>query len=371
MKRSSEVSEINPKRSKKPEEKHRCFALFIGYLGKGYFGMQKQLDPQGRETVKTIEGEFEKTLVESGWLDPVMLEGNLNWSRAARTDKGVHAVMNVVACNLKDTGDLPERIAALNILLEPKNIKVFFAHKVVARFDARMQCDRRRYEYLIPYTFPAESSLKFPTDFRARLNSALSVFLGTHNFHNFTSGTRADDPAVNRLIYSAGIQEVAGYESSHVKLVIEGQSFLLNQIRKIAASVLEVLLGLIDEDELRSYLRPEVCRHLRMAPGEGLLLDRLHFDGYDKYKCNYKEMLPIEWSITENKQVVDQFKAEVVYPEVISSLPVIFEQWASENFLESYSKIYQVGTDVSYTCVALLREIFVSIAGGPCFNNLE
>jgi tRNA pseudouridine38-40 synthase len=204
-----------------------------------------------------------------------------------------------------------------------------------------MQCDRRRYEYLIPYTFPEESTVKFPEDFRAKLNSALAIFVGTRNFHNFTSGIRPDDQSVNRLVYSAQIHDVSGFEGSFVRMVIEGQSFLLNQIRKIVASVLEVLLGLIDEDELRSYLSPDVNRNLRMAPGEGLLLDRLHFDGYDKYKCNYKDMLPIEWSIVENRDVVDNFKTEIVYPEVTGSLPRIFEKWIRENFIESYSKNFE------------------------------
>jgi tRNA pseudouridine38-40 synthase len=338
-----------PKRPKKPEEKHRCFAVFIGYLGNGYFGMQKQLDAHGQEAVKTIEGEFEKALVASGWLDPVLLEdsASLNWSRSARTDKGVHAVFNVVGCNLKESEQVSSRITALNKLLEGQGIRAFFAHKVTARFDARMQCDRRRYEYLIPHTFPTASSLQFPEDFRAKLNSALSVFVGTHNFHNFTSGIRPEDPSVNRLIYSASIREVVGYEDTHVKLVIEGQSFLLNQIRKIVASVIEVLLGKIDEDELRSYLKPEVRRNLRMAPGEGLLLDRLHFDGYDKYKCNYKDMLPIEWSITENKDVVESFKQGVVYPEVTGCLPRIFEKWARENFIENYTKNFEAPAEDS------------------------
>ena len=331
---------IPAKRAKKPEERHRCFALFLGYLGTGYHGMQKQLDGQGNETVKTIEGVFEKALVASGWLEPVLLEDSapLNWSRSARTDKGVHAVTNVVACNLKECDDASEWITKLNQALISTNIRVFFAHKVTARFDARMQCDRRRYEYLIPYTFPSDSNVNFPADFRDRLNTSLALFVGTHNFHNFTSGIRADDPAVNRLIYSAGIHPVVGYEDSHVKMVIEGQSFLLNQIRKIVASVIEVLLGLVDNEELQSYLSPSVRRNLRMAPGEGLLLDRLHFDGYDKFKCNYKDMLPIEWSIGENKDIVDEFKQKVIYPEVTRTLPGLFEKWVSESFINNYTK---------------------------------
>ena len=343
MKRTREAEDqgvVSTKRPKKPEERHRCYALFLGYLGTGFHGMQKQLDGQGNETVTTIEGVFEKALVESGWLDPVLLEdgGCLNWSRSARTDKGVHAVTNVVACNLKEAGEPSEWISKVNEALTRTSIRVFFAHKVTARFDARMQCDRRRYEYLIPFKFPDDSKVRFPANFREQLNASLSVFVGTHNFHNFTSGIRSDDPAVNRLIYSAGIHPVVGYEDSHVKMVIEGQSFLLNQIRKIVASVIEVLLGLVDVDELKSYLTPSARRNLRMAPGEGLLLDRLHYDGYDKFKCNYKDILPIEWSIKENKDVVDEFKQNVIYPEVTRSLPVIFEKWVTESFLNNYSK---------------------------------
>ena len=115
----------------------------------------------------------------------------------------------------------------------------------------------------------------------------------------------------------------------------------MNQIRKIVASVIEVLLGRIDRAELVSYFSADVVRNLRMAPGEGLLLDRLYFESYDKFKCNYKDMLPIGWSLVENQGIVEDFKEDVIYPKVMEFLPEIFEKWAVDCFIENYSKNYK------------------------------
>lgn len=72
----------------------------------------------------------------------------ISWTRAARTDKGVSAVGQVVSLKLLIEGDdgLLDRI---NHEL-PKDIQVLGAVRVVNGFDARKNCDRRRYEYLLP-----------------------------------------------------------------------------------------------------------------------------------------------------------------------------------------------------------------------------
>jgi tRNA pseudouridine(38-40) synthase len=74
-------------------------AIVLGYNGLPYSGMQKNAG------VTTIEQTVEKALFDS----ELILDQNydtlqkIGWSRAARTDKGVHAVANFVNCKLSIT----------------------------------------------------------------------------------------------------------------------------------------------------------------------------------------------------------------------------------------------------------------------------
>lgn len=71
-------------------------ALFFGYSGKNFNGLQHQKE----ESVRTVEGEIVRTLFKGGLLetdDYYDLVKNYKWGRAARTDKGVHAVSNSIS----------------------------------------------------------------------------------------------------------------------------------------------------------------------------------------------------------------------------------------------------------------------------------
>ena len=62
--------------------------------------------------------------------------------RCARTDKGVSAVGQLVSLKLIITG--PEIVDRINAELPPQ-IRVLGYTRVINSFDARHQCDRRRY----------------------------------------------------------------------------------------------------------------------------------------------------------------------------------------------------------------------------------
>ena len=76
----------------------RKVCLLFGYNGGHHQGLQIQTG----STAPTIEGELSAAICKAGG----MLESNLEqltkvkWQRSARTDKGVHAAVNVVSMNL-------------------------------------------------------------------------------------------------------------------------------------------------------------------------------------------------------------------------------------------------------------------------------
>jgi tRNA U38,U39,U40 pseudouridine synthase TruA len=71
----------------------------------------------------------------------------IHWSRAARTDKGVSAMGQVVS--LKMMVDFPDVVARINKEL-PEDIRVYGYTRATEGFDSRLWCDRRRYEYILP-----------------------------------------------------------------------------------------------------------------------------------------------------------------------------------------------------------------------------
>lgn len=70
----------------------------------------------------------------------------VHFVRAARTDKGVHAAGQIIACKLLMSPTLMDDI---NQYL-PEDIRVFGFRRVVAKFHAKNTCDARIYEYCLP-----------------------------------------------------------------------------------------------------------------------------------------------------------------------------------------------------------------------------
>lgn len=76
--------------------KKRKVAVYMAYVGEGYRGMQH--NPGS----KTIEGELMHAMVKAGAVSEENSDAfeKVNWKRAARTDKGVSAVGNVVSLRM-------------------------------------------------------------------------------------------------------------------------------------------------------------------------------------------------------------------------------------------------------------------------------
>ncbi|KAJ7534206.1 hypothetical protein O6H91_13G083800 [Diphasiastrum complanatum] len=136
-----------------PRYKKRKIALFVAYCGVGYQGMQRN------PGAVTIEGDLEEALFKAGAIaesnfgDPWKVE----WMRAARTDKGVSAVGQVVSGRFFiDPAGFVERV---NSHL-PRQIHVLGYKRVTNTFNAKNLCDRRRYEYVLPvFTFDPSAHL--------------------------------------------------------------------------------------------------------------------------------------------------------------------------------------------------------------------
>ncbi len=129
------------------DKKKLKVSMIVGYNGSGYRGLQ--VNP-GTET---IEQELETTLYKLGYISDDN-HGDLHkiaWSRAARTDKGVHAAANVVAFKLLLGAEetFEDVRARLNAAL-PTQIRVLNIARSMNSFDAKTSASSRTYEYIIP-----------------------------------------------------------------------------------------------------------------------------------------------------------------------------------------------------------------------------
>ncbi|XP_057337362.1 pseudouridylate synthase 1 homolog isoform X3 [Microplitis mediator] len=294
----------DPKKLKKTERiKKRNFALLLGYLGKDYYGMQR--NPQ----MRTIEEDLIGAMLKAELIDQESFETiqYTHFQRAARTDKGVSATRQI--CSVK----LPEysTIEDINKFL-PKQIRVFGLKRVTKGFNSKSQCNARTYTYTLPtYAFaPDDPSVvtrtasdedilkrieqlsvidgKPYTDFRAtqelldKVNTVLKIYEGTHNFHNFTSKVRPFDPRAMRYIMKCHCLET--HISNNVEfatVLIKGQSFMLHQIRKMMALAIGVIRNIVPESTIEECFKPEKL-DIPIAPSLGLVLNHVHYDNYNR-----------------------------------------------------------------------------------------
>lgn len=355
--------QCNPKRKRK-------MAIFLAYLGHGYNGMQVQK----MDGVKTIENDLFAAIHAAGGISDANNDERgfqkVHWMRAARTDKGVSAVGQVVSLNMMlHPAGMIDRI---NHHL-PKQIRVFGAKRVVRGFDARKACDKRRYEYILPgWLFaPADDPTKqkrmrealerknekgsfsidieppkepnnngdrvlersgdaeqnstaveshdgtdafeFDRSCQDRLTKILQQFEGTHNYHNYTVRTAHSASNAKRYIISFGCDSTFEIDGEvWVRLVVVGQSFMMHQIRKMVGMAVATYLGIAPSYCLSHALKSSAPLLTPMAPDLGLFLDECYFDGYNKQWAELHERLCLD----DFAEDVARFKKECIYPHI-------------------------------------------------------
>mmetsp|Transcript_3448 Transcript_3448/g.4687 ORF Transcript_3448/g.4687 Transcript_3448/m.4687 type:complete len:391 (+) Transcript_3448:711-1883(+) len=293
--------------------------------------------------------------------------------------KGVHSCAQVCSCKIilpsnKTTDDVRQLI---NQHL-PDDIRILDVVRTTRNFCARTSRGRVRYQYMLPsyLLFPRESlkdtfeqvgctdaqnrpprdpltdhetsclqqNRKF-MEYRAlpeqlqSLRDALQSFQGTNTFHNYTRGLSHKDASASRYIVSFTVGEpVLSPISTSVndtKMQVEwvptqvvGQSFLLNQIRKMISMAVDVARGFATMDSLKESLSN--CKmKTGTAPAEGLFLDMSYYDGYN----NRGVSEPLDWvrngqDETPAMQRWKKFKEEQVMNKITQ------EGFSHEQFLK-------------------------------------
>ncbi|KXX77953.1 tRNA pseudouridine synthase 1 [Madurella mycetomatis] len=116
-----------------------------------------------------------------------------------------------------------------------------------------------------------------------RLQQALNLYLGTHNYHNYTVMKSANDPSAKRHIKSFEVNPtpIQIRDTEWLSLKVHGQSFMMHQIRKmVAMAVMVVRCGTPLDIIKESYGFRRIS--IPKAPGLGLMLERPMFTEYNK-----------------------------------------------------------------------------------------
>ncbi len=311
---AADAEKLKRDRSKKKQK----LILIMGYNGLKFIGSQKQPG-----TLRTVEGELEKALYAVGFI----ADSNygtlqkISFSRATRTDKRVHALQNFFACkclvdpHVKDLNVHRERLTAVL----PPDMKLFSVLEGSKRFNSKLRCSAREYLYYLPSFCLAKGAGKKKTEelYKYRLSEEdvknvqelCQQFKGTHKFHNYTKYMDPKMMQANRHIFEIAAKVsfvMSGIE--FVEFFIKGQSFLYNQIRKMIGMVIQVRrkgesATVIEE----SFKRDRVVTP--MAPGEGLMLNRVCYDKYNEIMCGIKGNVELP---KKDMEEIDKFKSELV-----------------------------------------------------------
>ncbi|XP_076836278.1 pseudouridylate synthase 1 homolog [Brachyhypopomus gauderio] len=297
----------------------RKVALLLAYSGKGYYGMQRNT---GNSQFKTIEDELVTALIKAGCIPENHGDDmkKMSFQRCARTDKGVSAAGQVVSLKLWLIHDILQKI---NTHLPPQ-IRVLGLKRVTGGFNSKNNCDARTYSYMLPtVTFSPKDSDQEDTSFRMdpetlkRVNKLFALYKGTHNFHNFTSQKGPRDPSAKRYITHMDCGEPFLRQGVEFAVVtVRGQSFMMHQIRKMIGLVIAVVKGYAGEEVMeRSWGEEKV--DVPKAPGLGLVLERVHFDRYNKRFGGDGLHETLEW--TQEEDAIAAFKDAHIYPSIVET----------------------------------------------------
>lgn len=150
-----------------------------------------------------------------------------------------------------------------------------------------------------------------------RVNQLFAHYKGTHNFHNFTSQKAPSDPSARRYItHMACGEPFLGAGGEFAVITVRGQSFMLHQIRKMIGLVIAVIKGYAAEEVVeRSWGVQKV--DVPKAPGLGLVLEKVHFERYNKRFGGDGLHERLEWQ--QQEEAVQAFKEAFIYPTIMET----------------------------------------------------
>ncbi len=206
----------------------------IAYDGSFTYGFQKQ------EMFPSVQGTLEAALkAVCGTYIPVV--------GASRTDRGVHALQNVVSFVVRDDSILERVIRRMPVMM-PEWLTIRTCVQESANFSARFSAVGKSYAYVFikqgswnPFLARYAYRLDYPVHVAA-MNEAAHSLLGMHDFKCFGN---VDPGRLHRdTICTLHKAEVIETDKA-VILMVSGDHFLYHMVRRMAYFVLKAGQGRI------------------------------------------------------------------------------------------------------------------------------
>lgn len=223
----------------------RNLKMVIEYDGTRYRGWQKQ--NQKDSSIPTVQDKIE-TVLSKMTGEEVQVIG------CGRTDTGVHAE-NYVA-NFRTNCEMSVE-CMLDYLYEflPEDIVVKAMKDTSDRFHARYNVKSKTYVYTInnnKFRSVFNKKYVYHTNDKLNLNEmrkSAEVLIGTHDFQSFTS-LKTNTKTTVRTINYIDIRE----NDNMIEIEVNGNGFLLNMVRIITGTLLEVGNGKLKPSDVEKIL---------------------------------------------------------------------------------------------------------------------
>lgn len=242
------------------------YRLLVEYDGAPYVGWQRQ--PSGPSVQAALEAAIKAFAGED-----VVVKG------AGRTDAGVHASGQSAHVDLSRRWRPDVLRDAANAHLRPAPIAVLASAEAPDEFDARFSALRRHYVYRIvdrrpPLALEQGRAWRVPKPLdAAAMDAAAKRLLGHHDFSTFRSTACQASSPLRTLDRLDAVRDGAA-----VLVMTDARSFLHNQVRSMAGSLVEVGLGRWSADDLADALaRADRAACGPVAPPDGLTLVRVDY----------------------------------------------------------------------------------------------
>ncbi len=239
----------------------RYFAV-VSYRGTPFCGWQKQTISKLPSVEVTIETVISR-----------ILNNQTKIYGSGRTDAGVHSLGQTFHFDSPKELDKYRFLHSLNELLPP-DIRVLSLNLVEDDFHARFSAKGKTYIYKIrnaKLASPFESDLEYTLGQELdieKMVEASKLFIGEHNFQNFTSKDE-DDANFVRNISEIKITK----ENEHVVILMTGNGFMRYMVRMIVGTLIQVGLGKMTSEDIKKILEDPVRKPSSYkAPAYGLYL---------------------------------------------------------------------------------------------------
>ena len=238
------------------------YLVTTSYRGTNYCGWQKQ----SVSKLPSIEASVENVLSR-------ILNENIKIYGSGRTDAGVHALGQTFHFDTDKNIVISKFVHSLNELL-PDDIRILSMKEVPSDFHARYNAKQKTYIYKIrnakasnPFKFDLEYCLSQNLDL-SKMVEASKLFLGEHNFQNFTSKDE-DDSNFVRTIFDIQINK----ENENIVILMTGNGFMRYMVRMIVGTLIQVGLSKISVCDVKKNLENKERKPSSYkAPAHGLYL---------------------------------------------------------------------------------------------------